>query len=369
MPKKRSEQPAYQYHMSGQAKVRLDRSDFYLGKHGTPESYARYYSLLAEYNANGKRAPAGSIDEPTLQADDIILVKHITADFRARRLPEYAHNDVRTKRFNHLCDLLDQRHGNEPATEFGPRKLEAMRDIFGTKGLGKNGRANCRRMVNELVRDVITVIEHGVSRELVGPERIVALRSLKPLKKGQGIEHPKRSGVATAIVKETLPKMTATLAAMIRLQMATAMRPSELFRMTPAMIDRSGEVWFYRPDAHKAEHHGKTKAVPILGDGLAALTPYLFGDADELCFLTEKGTPWNKDSYRIAVTRAAKAAKVDHWTPYMIRHTTLQEVRDQRGPEAAQALAGHSRMSTTEVYAKASEAKAIEAARVAPSVG
>jgi integrase len=186
------------------------------------------------------------------------------------------------------------------------------------------------------------------------------------LRRGQAPDNPKRTGVSLDAVRATLPHLTSTAAAMIRLQLATAMRPSEMFRMTPAMIDRSGAVWFYRPPHHKTEHHGKAKSVPILGDALEALTPYLFGDADDLCFITEKGTPWNKDSFRIAVTRAAKDAKVTHWTPYQIRHTSLQAVRDAQGPEASQALAGHSRLSTTEIYAKVNEAKAIEAARVAP---
>lgn len=41
MPRPKSTAPAYQFHVSGQAVVRLDYQDFYLGKHGTPESYAR----------------------------------------------------------------------------------------------------------------------------------------------------------------------------------------------------------------------------------------------------------------------------------------------------------------------------------------
>jgi integrase len=368
MPRARSPQPAYQFHISGQARVILGGKDFYLGKHGTPESYARYYSLLAEYNANGREAP----EEPeapegeTHQADSVILVKHITADFRARVLPLHQSNPANHSKYANLCDLLDARHGDEPVSEFGPRKLESMRDVMVTTGIGKNPKPNSRSYANDQARKVIKIIEHGVSRELVSPDRIVALRSLPPLRRGQAPDNPKRTGVSLDAVRATLPHLTSTAAAMIRLQLATAMRPSEMFRMTPAMIDRSGAVWFYRPPHHKTEHHGKAKSVPILGDALEALTPYLFGDADDLCFITEKRTPWNKDSFRIAVTRAAKDAKVTHWTPYQIRHTSLQAVRDAQGPEASQALAGHSRLSTTEIYAKVNEAKAIEAARVAP---
>jgi integrase len=358
MPRPRSAQPAYQFHVSGQGRVILAGEDYYLGPHGSPESYARYFALLAEYNANGKQPP----QQPKRLADTCIRMRDITADFRHRELPNYESNNGQYSRFSNLCDLLDARHGDEPTSEFGPRKLETLRDTFVAKG-------NCRSYCNTLTRMIIRIIEHGVSRELVQPDRIVALEALKPLKEGQARESQGRSGVAIETIKATLPFLTATAAAMVRIQFATAMRPSELFRMTPAMIDRSGANWFYRPTTHKTAHHGKTKAVPIIGEALEALTPYLFGAPESLCFLTMKGTEWNKDSYRIAVARAAKAAGVEHWTPYQIRHTAAQAVRDNEGPEATQALLGHSRLSTTEIYAKANEVKALEGARAVPMLG
>jgi integrase len=362
MPRAKVTQPAYQYHVSGQAKVRLGYRDFYLGKHGTPESYARYYALLAEYNANGKSVPEPEdVKKPAQLADDVIRIKHVTADFRARVLPDYLRNEAHYGRFVALLALLDQRHGDEPAAEFGPRKLEAIRDTFVRKG-------NCRSYVNDQSRKLIRIIEHGVARELVSPDRIVALRALPSLKRGQAKDNPKRTGVSLETIRATLPHLTDTAAALVKLQLATAMRPSEIFRMRPCDIDRRGEDWIYRPESHKTEHHGKAKAVPILGEAFKALAPFMFGDPNELCFLTSKGTPWNKDSYRIAIARAAKAAKVEHWTPYQIRHTAAQAVRDAVGPEGAQALLGHSRLSTTEVYAKASEAKAIEAAHATPTL-
>jgi integrase len=44
-------------------------------------------------------------------------------------------------------------------------------------------------------------------------------------------------------------------------------------------------------------------------------------------------------------------------------------VREALGVEAAQAFLGHSRAAMTEHYAKQSLNKAIEAAKVAPSIG
>jgi integrase len=359
MPRPKSTAPAYRFHVSGQARVTLAGVDYYLGPHGTPESYARYYSLLAEYVANDKKAPAKESTQAIRQADLPIRVRDVTADFVHRVLPRYECNPAHHGCFQKLCQLLDQRHGDEPVADFGPRKLEAIRDTLVAKG-------NCRRYVNLQTVRVIKIIEHGVARELVAPDRIVALRALEPLKRGQAKDNKPRTGVSLDAVRKTLPKLTPVLVAMVEIQLLTGMRPSELFSMRPCDIDRSGDVWFYRPAKHKTSHHGKTKSIPIVGDAVRVLSTFLFGDQDQLCFMTTKGTAWNKDSYRIAVTRAARAAKAPHWTPYALRHTAAQTVRDAVGVEAAAALLGHSRLSTTEVYCKASEARAVEAARHAP---
>jgi hypothetical protein len=65
MPRPRSSMPAYRFHISGQAVVTLGGKDFYLGAHDTPESRARYFQLVQEYNASGKQAP----DAPTHQRE------------------------------------------------------------------------------------------------------------------------------------------------------------------------------------------------------------------------------------------------------------------------------------------------------------
>ncbi len=368
MPRARKPQPAYQFHLSGQARVILGGKDFYLGKHGTPESYARYYSLLAEYNANGRETP----EEPeapvgeTHQADSVILVKHIVADYRVNVLPNYDHDPGRGNRLKNLCDLIESKHGDEPADQFGPRKLDGLRKILLTKGMGKLGRPNRRQQVNECTRYVVAIFERGVAQELIGPERIVALQSLKPLKIGEAEENRDRQKVAVKTISTTMAKLTPVMQAMVRIQLATGMRPSEVHRMTPAQIDRSGAVWIYRPVKHKTKSKGKARAIPILADALEAITPYMFGNPDDLCFLTSKGTSWDKNNYRREITKAANSAGVEHWTPYQVRHLTIQAVRDAQGAEGAQALAGHAHISMTEVYAQIAEAKAIEAAKVAP---
>jgi hypothetical protein len=51
--------PAYRLHKpTGLAVVRLNGKDIYLGKHGTPESLAKYDTLTGEWKNNGRQLPA-----------------------------------------------------------------------------------------------------------------------------------------------------------------------------------------------------------------------------------------------------------------------------------------------------------------------
>ena len=82
----------------------------------------------AEYNANGMRLPDDFDDGR--QIGNPILVKHVTADFRARVLPRYGHEQGQHNRYDNLLKLLDEKYGDDDVDTFGPRALEALRDGF-----------------------------------------------------------------------------------------------------------------------------------------------------------------------------------------------------------------------------------------------
>jgi hypothetical protein len=60
--------PKYRLHKaSGQAFVELKGKRIYCGKHGTPESWKKYYHLIKEWLANGRTLPAefvASLEQP-----------------------------------------------------------------------------------------------------------------------------------------------------------------------------------------------------------------------------------------------------------------------------------------------------------------
>ena len=387
--------PDYRYHISGQAIVTLAGKDFYLGRYDSPESRAKYFSLLAEYNDSGFKAPSSV----THLADVPVTVKCITAEFREYVPVKYASNKVERGRFENLCTLLEDEYGDTPAKDFGPRKLAALRDLFVASG-------NSRKYVNKQVRNIVRIFKHAISRELIDANVLVALESLEPLKAGQtpARETKPRQPVSLSVVRATAKHLSPTLLAMVKIQVATGMRPSEVFGMRPIDIDRSGDEWIYRPESHKTAHYGKTKAIPIIGDAKEALKPFLDRDPKGNCFTPKESAQWyrnqrtakratpdgpgrNKpgtnrkkhpkrspglefrnDSYRQALRRAAEKAGVEYWYPYQLRHLAGTEVRNALGVEAAQALLGHSRAAMTEHYAKQNEAKAVEAAKAAPQI-
>ena len=152
-------------------------------------------------------------------------------------------------------------------------------------------------------------------------------------------------------------------------------------------------MWAYRPQSHKAEHHGRERVIFIGPKAQAILLPYLLRDAQTCCFSPaesekarkaetracrktkvqpsqrdrRKARPkrkprdhYTKDSYNRAIRRAvARANKgragedaVARWTPNQLRHKAGTEIRRQYGLEAAQVTLGHARADVTQVYAE-----------------
>lgn len=413
MARPKAKAPARSYHISGQSIVRIDGRDFYLGKHDSPESIARYAVLIGIYQKHGLRLPDDfNVDDVNELAGLLlgqvspaanpqpskgpVLVRHVTALFREHVKKRYANDEGETFRFNQLCRELDEHEGDTPAEEFGPLALQRHRDRWIARG-------NARTYVNRLTRFTIRIFKYAESQELVASSAWKRLESVETLREGhtEARESEPVTAVAIEVVRATAKQLSPVLKAMIRVHIATGMRPSELCRMRPMDIDRTGEVWMYRPKKHKTAGRGKLKAVPLIGDARDAITDYLNRAPDAFCFSPKESVAWwqaskralrkskvqpsqtsrakaeprkqpgecfDANSYRQSIQRAAKSAGVEKWHPYQLRHLAATVVRDLLGIEAASALLGHARINMTQHYAPQTEAKAIEAAKVAPKL-
>ena len=389
MARPRSSMPKYRYHVSGQAVVTLAYRDYYLGPHDSPESRARYFELIAIYNEHGQSMPP---DIPERQIDEPITVRAVTGEYRQHIEEKYDHDRSEYNRYKRLCDTLDDEYGDIPAEDFGPRKLAAIRELL---IVAKNSRG----YINKQMRGIRAIFRYAVACELIGIDVVQRLEALEPLRKRQTKAKEGRfvAPVDLAVVKATAKHLSPILKAMVELQAATGMRPSEVCKLRPCDIEqRDDGVWLYRPGSHKTERHGKDRVIPIVGDLRITLGRFLDRDPEAFCFSPRDAMAWRREqqrknrkskvqpsqrdrsksnakrlpgecykstSYYRAIERAAKRADVPHWFPYQLRHTRATLVREALGIEAAQALLGHSRVDMTEVYTQRSIEKAIEAAK------
>ena len=173
-------------------------------------------------------------------------------------------------------------------------------------------------------------------------------------------------------------------------------------------IDRSGEVWLYRPATHKTQWRGKVRTIPIGPKAQEILLPfldrpdeaYLFTPHESYCWLREhpgscdktRKTPiypselkrrkkqkerktvkrfqscFNTGSYDQSIRKSLQRAQkdgiiVEKWTPNQLRHTKATELRRTDGLEAAQVVLGHAKADVTQIYAERNLNLAIQIAK------
>jgi integrase len=414
MPRLVQALPRYRKHRaSGQAVVTLNGVDFYLGPHGTKASRQEYDRAVAEWLANGRQAPTPAAGLSVLELIDrfwTFAAQHYVKDgeptgeigaLRAALKPVY--------------DL----YGPTPAANFGPLALEAVRGRMVAAGWS-------RGTVNRSVNRVRRLFRWGVSKQLIPAGVAQALEAVDGLRRGrtEAPEAPPVLPVDVATVDATLEHLPPIVADMVRLQRLTGMRPAEVCILRPRDLDRSGDVWMYRPESHKTEHHGRERVVYIGPRAQSVLLRYLARDAETFCFRPcdsmakhlaarrdarqtpenvgnrpgsnrvrrprrQAGERYDVDAYRRAIHRAADKAfphpdlstiarreltadqaaelaawqSTRRWSPNQLRHAAATDVRRDFGLEAAQVVLGHAAANVTQVYAERDAAKGREVAK------
>lgn len=353
------------------------------GKYGSEASRAAYASivqdLLAGREVSGSRQAA--VRRPGKPA---FTVSELCRRYSAHANRLYVKNGQPTGEGN-LVSLalkeLAESFGDLSAIDFGPLALRSFRDGLIARGLA-------RSTVNSKLRRIRLAFGWAVADELIPPSVLEALRAVAGLRAGQGgRETPPVEPVDDATVEATLPKLPSVVADMVRLQRLTGMRPGEVLSLRPCDVDRSGEVWVYRPASHKTEHHGRVRTVFIGPKAQSVLLRYLARGLETNCFrpcdseakrlaeqhaarmtplscgnrpgtnrtkgrLRALGERYTAGTYRQAIHRACSRAGVPKWSPNQLRHAAATEARREGGLEAAQVLLGHANAKMSERYAE-----------------
>jgi integrase len=223
--------------------------------------------------------------------------------------------------------------------------------------------------------------------------------------------------VELEMVEATLPRLSLIQQDMVRLLQFSGMRPGELVIMRPCDVDRSSDVWEYRPHSHKTQNRDKERVVYLGPQSQQVLRPYLLRAAESYCFSPNEaldeiraartearktplscgnvvgsnrlrrkpkwspGDRYTTQSFGRAIARACdlavpvppeiagdKAAtkewrKAHRWSPNQLRHSLATRARREFGLDTAASLLGHAQIGVTQQYAEKDRQRAVEAAR------
>jgi integrase len=272
--------PSYRLHkQSGQAVVTLPdelggRQDVLLGQYDSPDSLAEYARVIAEWTANGRRLPHKETT-PDLTVNELILPYFQFVQ------GYYRHPDGRpTSEVDNIrlaLRPLRKLYGHKPAAEFDSLALEALREQMVRDGW-------CRNRINKDVARVKRLFRWGASKKLVPLSTYQILTTVEGLRAGRSDakETDPVRPVAQNIVDATLPFLSAQLAAMVRLQFLTGMRPGEVTIMRTIDLETGSKVWAYRPGSdrgphgtHKTAYRGQDRFILIGPRAQEVLRPWL----------------------------------------------------------------------------------------------
>ena len=329
------------------------------GKYGSQESKDAYAEIIANL---AREIPLPIKSGLTIDELCFAFLDHAKQYYDAK---EYS-------AFKQVVCPIQTQFGHKPVTLFGPVSLRQVRNALVELGW-------CRQYVNRQINRVRRIFKWGVANELVDANVLTALKSLEPLRAGKSKakEAPDVQPVDSQWVDATVEHAGKVMAAMIKLQRLTGMRSQSLVAMRPMDIDRSGEVWIYRPASHKGTWKGRDLSIFLGPKCQEILKPFLDRPAATACFSPKEAshsgarrnsqyrvdTYWQSVGYAIKAANKARAAaaadegkdpppEIPHWHPHQLRHTRATEIRVKYGLDGAQVSLGHSSADVTQIYAE-----------------
>jgi integrase len=340
--------PSYRLHKAtGQAVVTLSGHDHYLGRHNTEASRRAYDTLVARWASGGRRA---------LQGQEGATVDEVAVAYWTWARTYYVKDGRPTGQLPAIKSAiatLSRLFGETPAAEFTPSRLKAVRQVWVDDGSSREY-ANRRAWI--LKHAFTWAVEH----EMVPGGVAMALRAVSGLSRGRTTAHelPPVLPVPQDHIDAVWPFLERHVLALVKLQLATGMRPGEACIIRPCDVDRSGETWTYRPSSHKTEHRDRDRVVQIGPRARAVMDPLIAAAETPTSYLFpargrgEPGRPYNETSYYRAIHKACDRAGIERWAVGRLRHNFATAVRAGQGIEAASILLGHSDVRVTTVYAE-----------------
>ncbi len=191
---------------------------------------------------------------------------------------------------------------NRGVSEFNPAALRSIQTRMVKARRSRSG-------INKTIKLIRRVFAWGVSHQIVPVEIVSAVATVEPLRRGS-TDAPETAPVcevADDTVDATLAHLGPVVSAMVQFQRVTGCRPGEVRLVRPCDIDRTGDVWVYRPKWHKTGwREGSTPRKIAIGPrGQEIIGPFLERDPNAYCF-----SPAESEGLRAAELRAARKTKL-----------------------------------------------------------
>jgi len=397
MPRKKpGEPPVYpsKPHASGQARIRLDGRDHYLGVWGTAESRLKYAELIDRWRrGEGVRAVAAPVSPRTV-AD--VAAMFLDDARRTRRKPDGSPTKE-VANFPYAVEALCEQFADLPAERFGAAQLLDLRDSLPARGWG-------RRYANRQLTRIKTLFRWAELRQLVPAGTFAALRAVPGLPR-RNDDDDELPPVPEDDLAATLPFLGHVVRDIVPLQLLTGARVGEALSLRPRDFIRGGSVevergvyvdtsavWLVRLREHKNAWRGQKRYLFFGPKAQELITPYLDRPAESFLFSPrEAATRWleeegrdvenwlrsrnpgdryTADSYRAAVQRGCDRADADakrearkaglkfdpksrlvcRWCPAQLRHNAATRLCSEFGPEVARIVLGHRDLGITRRY-------------------
>lgn len=384
-------------HASGQARVKWAGVTHYLGKHGSPESYAKFADLIgciaASLQAKAVEQPVAKLSKRT------ITVGQLCDAYMDRNRAYYASNKTERELIFYALQPLVDLYSPTLANEFGPLGLQAVQVAMTTRG--RNGKTWSRGFVNSQMGKVRRAFKWGVSQELIKQEVYASLLLVEGLRKGRSAarETERVKPVDPKVIKAVLPFCNRQVQAMIQLQQIHGLRSGEIVQLRGELIDTKAHrgLWEFKLVENKNGWRGQTQTYYLGKQAQALLKPFVKADPTDYWFSPaaarkeqydanakapeeerakkrkanpkrRPGAAYTTRSYRRHIYRALqklreKKQSEDRFHPHQIRHTVGTDIRKSHGAEGSRVALGHARLSTTEIYAERDLALARRIAR------
>ena len=293
--------PKYCRHPNGQAYIKTVRINggqpLYLGPYGSEKSKLAYQRALKRLNADVTLAPELASDPDRTIVELIVAYQEF-----ARRY--YAKDGVPNQEYGEMVMALrplDDRFGDTPAAEFGPRRLTRLQEHMVTLNLSRN-------VINHRIGRVKRFFRWCCKEEYVPQELYHGLACVEGLRKGRcnARETAKVTPIARVWVDATLPFMTPTVAAMTQMQLYCGMRPAEVCAMRGRHINRSGPIWIYNPPEHKNAWRDIVRVIAIPKIAQRILEPFLKTDPEAYLFSPRES---EGSATPVAWARASRTAR------------------------------------------------------------